>query len=108
MKNLNIKQLSDLIIDQANKKGFGGKLEEINVPEKFALIHSEVSEAFEAYRHKKIEGKDGLAMEMGDIVQRVLHLSVILNIDIQKAILDKMEINKDRDWDWKKIQEKHT
>lgn len=47
-------------------------------------------------------------MEMSDIIQRVLHLSAILKIDIQKAILEKMDINKDRDWDWKKINEKHA
>jgi len=108
MKDLTIKELSDLIIIQAKEKGFGVSLEEIDVAEKFALIHGEVAEAFEAYRHKKNEGKDGLSMEMGDIIQRVLHLSAILEIDIQKAILKKMDINKDRDWNWKKINEKHA
>lgn len=49
MKDLTLKQLTDLIMTQAKEKGFGIKPEEIDIPEKIALIHSEVSEALEAY-----------------------------------------------------------
>lgn len=90
---------------QAKEKGFGTKPEDISVPEKIALIHSEVSEAFEAYRHKNIKGKDGFEEELGDTVQRILHLCGILNIDIETAILKKLKFNKDRKWDWKKMNE---
>jgi len=74
MNNLTLKQLTSLILKQAEEKGFGTKPEDINVPEKIALIHSEVSEAFEAYRHKNIDGKDGFKEELGDTIQRILHL----------------------------------
>jgi len=57
MKDFNIKQLTELIMQQAKDKGFGTKPEEINVAEKIALIHSEISEAFEAYRYKNIDQK---------------------------------------------------
>jgi hypothetical protein len=50
-----MKKLVDIIMQQAKEKGFGTKPEEINVAEKIALIHSEISEAFEAYRHNNID-----------------------------------------------------
>lgn len=86
----------------ASEKRWGTKLEEINVLEKFALIHSEVSEALDAYRNKRFEGKDCLKEEMADIIFRVLHLAGILGInDIEEEIRKKIEINYTRDWSHK-------
>ncbi|MBM2820718.1 MAG: hypothetical protein HW405_478 [Candidatus Berkelbacteria bacterium] len=108
MKNLTINQLTQLVLLQAEEKGFGTKPDEINVSEKIALIHSEVSEAYEAYRHKKINGRDGFKDELGDVIQRVLHLCGIFDIDIEKEILKKIKINKKRQWQWDKMHEKHS
>lgn len=105
---MTIKQLTEIIMDQARKKGFGTKLNEINVAEKIALIHSEISEAFEAYRQKNIDGKDGFKEELGDAIQRILHLCGVLDIDVEGVILKKIENNKDRKWDWNNINEKHS
>lgn len=105
---MTIKKLTDLVLKQAKEKGFGTKTNEVNVAEKIALIHSEISEAFEAYRHKNIDGKDGFKEELGDAVQRILHLCGVFNIDIEKEILKKVENNKDRNWDWKKMNESHS
>ena len=106
-KSITFKELSKLIMKQAKDKGFGVDPEKINVPEKIALIHSEVSEAYDAYRHKEMDGKDGFKMELGDIVSRVLHLAGVLDIDIEEQILKKIDSNKDRNWDWKKMNESH-
>lgn len=105
---MNIKQLTEVIMAQASEKGFGTKPEDINVAEKIALIHSEVSEAFEAYRHKNIEGKDGFKEELGDVIQRVLHLCGVLDIDVEEAILKKVNYNKDRKWSWNDMNENHS
>ncbi|MDD5626226.1 MAG: hypothetical protein PHG83_03605 [Patescibacteria group bacterium] len=105
---MTIQQLTDLIMKQAKEKGFGVKPKEINVAEKIALIHSEISEAFEAYRHKNINGKNGLKEELSDAIQRILHLCGVLNIDVEKSILKKINSNKKRDWDWDKMNEKHS
>jgi NTP pyrophosphatase (non-canonical NTP hydrolase) len=108
MSDLTLKQLTATILEQAREKGFGATPEEIDVPEKIALIHSEVSEAFEAYRHNNINGKDGFEEELGDVIQRVLHLCGALGIDIEAAILKKVEFNKNRNWDWDKLHEQHS
>jgi len=105
---MEIKELQELILKQAKEKGFGTKPEEINVSEKIALIHSEISEAFEAYRKKNIDGKDGFSEELGDAVQRILHLAGVFNIDIEKEILKKLEYNKNRKWDWNNYNEGHS
>ena len=108
MEDITIKQLLRLVMEQAKEKGFGVKPEEINVPEKIALIHSEISEAYEAYRHKNIDGKDGFKEELGDALQRIFHLCGIFDIDIQKEILKKIESNKNREWKWEKMKETHS
>lgn len=108
MEKITLEQLSALIMKQAEEKGFGTKQEEMNVGEKFAQIHSEVSEAYEAYRFKKMRGPHSLEEEMGDVIQRVLHLCGALGVDVEGAILDKLAYNKERKWEWDKMNESHT
>ena len=94
-------------MQQAREKGFGVSKKDIDVPEKIALLHSEISEAYDAYRHKRIKGKDGFEEELGDVLQRLLHLTGTLGIDLEKSILKKIQANKKRNWNWKNLNETH-
>lgn len=58
------------------------------------LIHSEVTEAMESDRRN--EGDDRIAEELADIVIRVADLAGYMNLDLDKAIEDKMAANKVR------------
>lgn len=72
------------------------------IPAQLALITSEASEALEVYRGLNEEqlqelGKNkDFSTELADIVLRVLDLSGFLGIDIQTAIKEKHEKNKER------------
>lgn len=78
-----------------------------NFGEKIALIHSELSEALE--KHRKTLGKGlpdepdehcpqhgGIAIELADAVIRIMDLAGKLEIDLGRAILDKMAFNQTR------------
>ena len=69
-----------------------------------ALLHSEISEAFEEHRKGAIgtavrweQGKpEGIPIELADLVIRVFDLCGAEGIDLEKAIATKMEYNLSR------------
>lgn len=65
------------------------------VPEKLALIHSEVSEVLEAYR---LFGKVNAHVEeeLADVIIRVLDLAAALGLSMDIAVRNKMRANADR------------
>lgn len=95
----NIQELSKLIHQRAVSKGFWE--EERNVGELIALIHSELSEALEAYRDgdkpdDKLPNHRGLTVELADALIRILDMAGGMNLDIAGAIVDKLNYNKSR------------
>lgn len=88
---MNIKYIAEEIHTNAVKHGWWDR--EINIPELLCLVHSEVSEALEAYRKSD---DDNFKEELADIVIRVFDLSVGLGIDIEKEIINKHADNINR------------
>ncbi len=83
---MDLEALKTLVLKQAEEKGFGIKPEEIIISEKIALIHTEISESYQAYLKKQMTGPDGFYEEIGDVLQRVLHLGGVFNVDFSKKI----------------------
>jgi len=69
------------------------------------LAVSLVLEAAEILEHfqwrEEVQSKEELASELADAALYLLQLASVSEIDIEKAILDKLEINKTRKWDQK-------
>lgn len=64
-----------------------------SIPELLCLVHSEVSEALEAYRNHDSEN---FAEELADIVIRVFDMAVGNNINIQDEVVKKHLTNVNR------------
>lgn len=64
---------------------------------KIALMHSELSEGLEGYRKNKMDEhlphRSNLAVEYADCIIRILDQAEQLGLDIEGAVLEKMEYN---------------
>jgi len=63
------------------------------VPELLCLVHSEVSEALEAFRN---HDEDNFSEELADIVIRVFDMAEGLGVNIQDAVVKKHMANIER------------
>ncbi len=71
---MTLNQLGDLFLKQAEEKGWGHTKDDLVVSEKMVLMHTEVSEMYEALKKKPKRPKDTIEMECADILGRTLHL----------------------------------
>ncbi len=83
-------------------KGFDGVPSNIDTSEKckaliyaLALVNTEVCEGIEAVRNQDTVN---LAEELADTIIRILHITAIMDIDIESAVRDKMKINEQREY----------
>ncbi len=68
-----------------------------NLAISLAVEAAEILEHFQF--HEQARDHDELAGELADVALYLLQLASISGIDLEKAILDKIEINKTREWD---------
>jgi len=83
--NLKMREVREL----ADAKGFSA--DRARIWEMLALIHSEVSEATDAY--KKGKPLDAVGEELIDALIRILHLLSTLGLDAEELYQRKMEKN---------------
>jgi len=62
-------------------------------------LNLEVSEILEHFQWNEEFSKDDLAEELADVALYLLQLADASEIDLEKAILDKLEVNASREWD---------
>ena len=68
-----------------------------NLAISLTLESAEILEHFQW--NETIKNKEELASELADVALYLLQLASIEKIDLEKAILNKLEINKTREWD---------
>lgn len=99
--------ITDLVREaHANAVAKGWHEERRGVPEMLCLIHSEVSEALEAFRdlthgpcetwHRDDGKPEGVPSELADVVIRIADMCGALGIDLEAAIAEKHAFNQTR------------
>lgn len=103
-----IRELMILCYERANASGWHDK--EITFSDAIALMHSELSEAYEEYRknrglnetYNQLEFTDeplkpeGIPIELADLAIRLFHYCEYFKIDLVSAIIEKMKYNTTR------------
>jgi NTP pyrophosphatase (non-canonical NTP hydrolase) len=97
---LALRELGDAILENKIAKGWTVTTPERwaetdHIPAVLALIHSEVSEAMEGFRH---DDRANFAEELADVVIRVVGLAHGLGIDLGAEMLAKVEKNRAREF----------
>ena len=99
---MDIRELTDRMNDLVRSKGWYDKNSKRpqtprNLAISLALEAAEILEHFQFREQPK--DKEELAGELADVALFLLQLASVTKIDLEKAILDKIEINRTREWD---------
>lgn len=101
-KNLTIKELTEMMHELVRSKGWYEKnSKRPQTPRNLAISLSlEASEILEHFQFTEtIKDKEELGSELADVALYLLQLASVSEIDLEEAILKKIEINKKREWD---------
>lgn len=87
---VDLSKLQKVVYQNKLDKGFNTT----NIAQEFCRAHEELSEAFKKHHRKQ----DGVAEELADVAIFLLGMAEILDFDLEKEILEKIEINKNREY----------
>jgi NTP pyrophosphatase (non-canonical NTP hydrolase) len=99
---MDIKQLTEEMNELVRSKGWYEKdSKRPQTPRNLAIsLALEAAEILEHFQFREqARDKQELADELADVGLYLLQLAYVTEIDLEKAILDKIEVNKKRVWD---------
>jgi NTP pyrophosphatase (non-canonical NTP hydrolase) len=99
---MDIKELTNRMNDMVRSKGwYAQDSKRPQTPRNLAISLSvEAAEILEHFQFREnAKDKDELAGELADVALYLLQLASVTGIDLERAILDKIEINRTRKWD---------
>ncbi len=99
---MDIKQLTEEMHKLVRSKGwYETDSKRPQTPRNLAIsLAVEAAEILEHYQFQEnARNKDELAGELADVALYLLQLASVTGIDLEQAILDKIEFNKTREWD---------
>lgn len=104
-KDITIKELTRQMHELVKSKGWydeGSKRPQ--TPRNLAVSLSiEAAEILEHFQFgEEIKDKDELGSELADVTLYLLQLASVSGIDLEEAVLKKIEVNKTRKWDVEK------
>lgn len=85
---VDLKELQKEVMRNKMEKGFNTT----DVAIEFCRAHEELSEAFSKFN----KNQDGVAEEFADVAVFLLGICEILGYDLEKELLNKIEVNKNR------------
>ena|SRR5689334_14149760 len=101
-KKLTIKDLTEQMHELVRSKGWYEKdSKRPQTPRNLAISLSlEAAEILEHFQFtEEIKNREELGSELADVTLYLLQLASISGIDLQEAVLKKIEVNKTRQWD---------
>ena len=99
---MDIKQLTEEMHRLVRSKGwYEADSKRPQTPRNLAISLSlEAAEILEHFQFREqAKDKEELASELADVALYLLQLASVSEIDLEKAILEKIEVNKTREWD---------
>jgi len=85
---IDLKELQKEVLKNKKEKGFNTT----DMALEFCRAYEELSEAFSKYN----KGQEGVAEELADVLVFLLGIAEIMNFDLEKELLEKIEKNKKR------------
>ena len=101
MTSKTIDELTELMHDFVRSKGwYEADSKRQQSPRNLSIsLALEAAEILEHFQWNEEFAKNDLAEELADVALYLLQLASIAEIDLEQAILEKLEVNASRNWD---------